>query len=124
MDLINANRDEKWGLYAFGCDESQEVADWMRGVADALEGGADDILCGKSKEEIKKLSNMIEDGFVRKDCYGDPLGVMDLDDVIKALHQEQSEGEFYRRYEWALALLTSIRHTFEEGNVKVLAYGH
>lgn len=48
---------------------------------------------------------------------------MDVDDVILALRQELQK-EDYRRYRWLLKLLFAIKHTFNDGPIKVIAYGH
>ena len=120
-DLISASENDKWGLYARNCDQSQEAADFLREIAEL----DDDVTThfSLSAEEIKKLSNHIEDGFVTRDQYDAPLAVMDLDDVIRALHAEMVESD-YRRLGWALAIMQAIKHTFKDGAVKVIAFGH
>jgi hypothetical protein len=55
------------------------------------------------------------------DFYGDQPKPMPIAEVIEAIEKD-SEGEEYRRFKWALALLNSMKDDPE--NLQVLWFGH
>lgn len=131
MALIQKSRDPNWAIWPMNSDRTQEAVEFLRDEVLELQkanwppvqDNMDNVPFSKSPDEIQKLSNDIEDGVISTDMYGDALAVMDLDDVIKALRQELQK-EDYRRFRWAIKILTSIKATFPESPVKVIAYGH
>jgi len=58
---------------------------------------------------------------IAEDSYGDPLAVMSVDDVIKALTAD-NKREKYRRFDLALATLKAFKKGFPDG--VILGYGH
>lgn len=104
----------KFGLYARNPQRQNEAVDFLRELAE----GRDD------KEAINKLAADIEDGYITEDCYGDPLGVIPIEEFVQAL-KEDNEHEPYRRYQWAIALLESIIGGYNDTTrLFVVTYGH
>lgn len=107
-----------FSLWAFNPDVQQEGVELLREWAEDFDP--------QEKERILNLSNDLEDGVVSKDSYGDKLGVMKLPDVLEALNKDQ-RAESYRRFDWAIVLLTSIwsgLSDYEKERVRVISYGH
>ncbi len=117
-----------FSLYPRNPKRQYEAVEILREVSGRLDKKKKKLL-GKTSEEINKLSNDIEDGQITTDCYGDFLGVMDIDDFIFALEEDLKSDEKYRRFEWALALLKAIKASWvgreaEICKLKVITYGH
>lgn len=116
--IKKAKSNRKFGLYARNPDKQREAVELLRDLAD----NETPFLTGK---EMLELSNDIEDGYVTKDCYGDPLGVIPIQEFLNALEKDNTKDN-YRRYEWAIALMKSIIAT-SEGELSrlfVVTYGH
>ncbi len=90
-------------------------------------GGALGKLVMKSQtaaEENKKESYYFygSDGNSRitRDNYDAPFSPVEIDEVIAAI---ESDGDEYRRFKWALALLNSIKET-TRNEFKVIFFAH
>jgi len=57
------------------------------------------------------------------DNYGHPLAIAELDDCIEALEHDVVAMDNYRRVEWALAMLKSVRDGRGAYEFKVLFWG-
>jgi hypothetical protein len=110
-----------FSLYSRNPDRQHRAVDVLRKLAENIKKKGND----KKAKYINKLSDDIEDGSITTDCYGDYLGVIPIDEFIEALEQEL-QIEKYRRFEWALVLLKSIRDSWEGRNdrLKVITYGY
>jgi hypothetical protein len=118
IDKAKKSEGPGFALWPNNPDRQQEATEFLREVAEC-----DVKSLSMNKEAIDKLSNDIEDGYITKDRYGEPLGVIELDEFIAAL-EEDNKAEPYRRFQWALALLKSIKETHQESTIKVVTYGH
>jgi hypothetical protein len=89
-------------------------------------------LCKCGGREINNLDRINKDtshhwywytgnGRTVEDCYGDKLKPVPIIDVINAIEQDSFDND-YRRFEWALALLNSMKNDTE--NLSVLLRGH
>jgi hypothetical protein len=58
-----------------------------------------------------------------KDRYDEEPVVYTIDQVINALEKDALESD-YRRFKWALSLLSSIREAQQGEEFKVLLFGH
>jgi hypothetical protein len=117
-----------FALYAMNPDRQHEAVELLRELAE-IHTPESQLCLGMDAKEIDKLSNQIEDGYITQDCYGQWLGVIEVDDMIDALKKEMENAEkcehdYYRRFKWALTLLTVIKETWPEGGLKVITYGH
>ncbi|RJQ26747.1 hypothetical protein C4577_03065 [Candidatus Parcubacteria bacterium] len=108
-----------FGLYTRGPDRQNEAVELLQEIANT-----ESVSFSLSKEEIEALASDIEDGQITEDCYGDWLGVIEIDDMIQALEEDLKGEEKYRRFQWALVLLKSIKETYPEGGLKVITFGH
>ncbi len=108
---VGERRTKPFALYPRRPDRQQEAVDFIREAAKTAE----------FSEDINKLANDIEDGYITEDCYGDKLGVIEIDEMIEAL---KAEKEGYRRFEWALALLETIKRTMPDENLKIITFGY
>ncbi len=112
-----------FALYARNPERQQEAVEVLRKVANNVEKHGNE----EKAKYLKKLSNHIEDGTITTDCYGDFLSVIPIDEFITALEEELRVNEPYRRFQWALVLLKSIRDTWDEGHkedLAVVTFGH
>ena len=77
----------------------------------------------KDHLEVQFYSRYGTDGNTKmiEDSYGDPLHVVDFDEVLKALRVDCAENE-YRRIHWALALLESMKGNVGS-NVGIMMWG-
>lgn len=113
------NKNTNFGLFASPPDQKTEIVEFLRETAE--NNGTKD----KSPEELKSLANHLQDGLITKDGYGDTLGVIPIGEFIATLQKDLKTSHPYRRYQWALALLTSIKETYPDGSpLFVITYGH
>lgn len=81
----------------------------------------------KLGNEFSKVDFVLFYGFdgdeqFSEDKYGDYSWPVPVKEVCAALSQELSEGEDYRRFVWALALLNSMKNDSEQ--LEVIFWGH
>jgi hypothetical protein len=121
--------DRKFGLYPRNPQRQQEAVEYLREVAQARRT-SDEINVSSGlyglfdAEGIEQLAADIEDGYITEDCYGDPLGVIPIQEFLEAL-KEDNEREPYRRYQWAIAMLEAIIGGFTDTKrLFVVTYGH
>jgi hypothetical protein len=108
----------KFALWARNPDRQHEVVEFLRETAEADSDP-------KKNARIEKLADDIEDGKVTRDRYGDLLGLISIDDFITALEKDCEKKMPYRRYVWALALLRSIRQSWDTPEeLRVVTYGY
>lgn len=60
---------------------------------------------------------------ISEDYYGGKLKPIDINIVIKALRKDVKKDD-YRRFKWALDLLTSMQKNAENEEITVMFYGH
>lgn len=102
--------ERKFHLYAMNPDRQREGVELIRQTF-------------PGDKEKKELSDHLEDGTVARDKYGDPLGVIPLDEAIAALQKDYADSK-YRRFGVAVALLQSIKQHFPNDKILVVTYGH
>lgn len=107
-----------FALYAHNPQRQYEAVELLREVSELKVSEL-----SMSPEEIRSLSNDIEDGMIYKDCYGSYLGVFEIDEFVEALKEELAI-ESYRRFQVALTLLLSIKENFKNEQLRVITYGH
>jgi hypothetical protein len=99
-------------------DRQQEAVQFLRDMSAYLPQD--------NQKTLTDLSNDIEDGYITKDKYNDNLGIMIVPSVIDALQKEIAMSD-YRRFKWALDLITSIWNGYNEEaqkNLRVISYGY
>lgn len=83
-------------------------------------GNATFLYGPESDDEDKPDAFMLE-----QDNYGNYHVPVSIAECVKALHKDVAEdADNYRRFQWALALLTSMMQTSEGDEIVVLFRGH
>jgi hypothetical protein len=125
-NIINSHKikDDNHPLYALytrTTDENDTYVDFLRELSEnenfvkILEEHNSDV------STFQKMVNNIEDGLVTRDLYNDKIVCVPAVHFLEALKEDQQQ-EKYRRFEIAIALLTSILVHFP--TAQVLTYGH
>ncbi len=85
--------------------------------------------CGLHRRQFRdtEYAFYADDGntLVTEDCYGDTLGELTVDEVIKLIEQQQATCPEYRRWNPCLTMLRSFsREQYKWHNLAVLHFGH
>ena len=116
IDKFKKSKGKKWAVYARNPDRQREAVEFIRKSAEDLNG--------KEKDDLIELSNNIEDGYISKDCYGDKLGCIPIQEFIDFL--ESQEHKRWNRMRIALSVCKEIKEVFnyEADKLFVLTFGY